>query len=107
MQSRTKKASPERSEGSLLLTGHAQRFADTNRRRRCLYVSRRERHGRKPQSRLSRPFKIRIVIDALRRVGFLFVALILVGAIFYYLTRAVQSSTAHVTRDDSPIHTAQ
>ena len=45
--------------------------------------------------------------DTLRRVGFLFVALILVGATFYYLTRAVQSSTAHVTRDDSPIHTAQ
>src|SRR5690348_8202566 len=30
----------ERSEGSLLLTGHVLRFADTNRRRRCLYLSR-------------------------------------------------------------------
>ena len=45
--------------------------------------------------------------DALRRIGFLLVALILVGTVFYYLTRAVQSSTAHATRDDSPIHSDQ
>ena len=45
--------------------------------------------------------------DAFRRAGFLLVALLLVGTVFYYLTRAVQSSTARATRDDSPIHTAQ
>jgi len=44
---------------------------------------------------------------ALRRIAFLLVALVLVGTVFYYLTRAVQSSTAHATRDDSPIHTEQ
>ncbi|MGH9575768.1 MAG: hypothetical protein ACRD40_19850 [Candidatus Acidiferrales bacterium] len=46
-------------------------------------------------------------LDAPRRVGFLLVALLLVGAVFYYLTRAVQSSTANATRDDSPLHTDQ
>lgn len=66
MQSRTQKCHPERSEGSLLLIGHVLRFADTNRRPRCLYVSRRKRHERKPQSRLFRPFKIRIFINAFR-----------------------------------------
>lgn len=43
--------------------------------------------------------------DGFRRVGFLLLALIIVGTVFFYLTRAVQSSTAHATRDDSPIHT--
>jgi hypothetical protein len=46
-------------------------------------------------------------IDVLRRVAFLLVALMLVGTVFYYLTRAVQSSTAHATRDDSPLHSDQ
>lgn len=45
--------------------------------------------------------------DGFRRAGFLLVALLLVGTVFYYLTRAVQSSTANATRDDSPIHTDQ
>jgi hypothetical protein len=45
--------------------------------------------------------------DRFRRAGFLLVALLVVGTVFYYLTRAVQSSTAHVTRDDSAIHTDQ
>ena len=45
--------------------------------------------------------------DAIRRIGVLLVALLIVGAVFYYLTRAVQSSTAHATRDDSPIHSDQ
>lgn len=45
--------------------------------------------------------------DGFRRAGFLLIALLLVGTVFYYLTRAVQSSTAHATRDDSPIHTDQ
>jgi predicted permease len=37
--------------------------------------------------------------DKLRRIGLLFVAAVLVGAVFYYLTRAVQTSTAHATGD--------
>ncbi|HEY6466352.1 MAG TPA: hypothetical protein VIY69_10200 [Candidatus Acidoferrales bacterium] len=45
--------------------------------------------------------------DGFRRAGFLLIALLLVGTVFYYLTRAVQSSTAHATRDDSPVHTDQ
>jgi hypothetical protein len=45
--------------------------------------------------------------DAVRRLGFLLVALIVVGAVFYCLTRTVQSSTAHATRDASPIHSDQ
>lgn len=45
--------------------------------------------------------------DGFRRAGFLLIALLLVGTVFYYLTRAVQSSTARATRDDSPIHTDQ
>ncbi len=45
--------------------------------------------------------------DGLRRMAFLLIALVLVGTVFYFLTRAVQSSTANATRDDSPIHTDQ
>jgi hypothetical protein len=42
--------------------------------------------------------------DLLRRIGFLLVALVVMGAVFFYLTRAVQTSTAHATSDDSPLH---
>lgn len=42
--------------------------------------------------------------DLLRRIGFLLVALVVMGALFFYLTRAVQTSTAHATSDDSPLH---
>jgi hypothetical protein len=42
--------------------------------------------------------------DVLRRIGFLLVALVVMGAVFFYLTRAVQTSTAHATSDDSPLH---
>jgi len=42
--------------------------------------------------------------EGLRRIAFLLVALMLVGTVFYYLTKTVQSSTAHATRDDSPLH---
>ena len=42
--------------------------------------------------------------DKLRRVGFLLVALLLVGGLFAYLTQAVQRSTAHATSDNSPLH---
>lgn len=45
--------------------------------------------------------------DKLRRLTFLVVALLAVGTIFYYLTRAVQSSTAHATSDNSALHTDQ
>ena len=45
--------------------------------------------------------------DKLRRVAFLLIALTLVGTIFFYLTRAAQSSTAHATSDSSPLHTDQ
>jgi hypothetical protein len=58
-------------------------------------------------SALSKSISSPTRFDTLRRVGFLLVALILMGLVFYYLTRAVQSSTAHATRNDSPIHTAQ
>jgi hypothetical protein len=40
----------------------------------------------------------------LRRIGFLLIALVVMGAVFFYLTRAVQTSTAHATSDDSPLH---
>ena len=42
--------------------------------------------------------------DKLRRVGFLLVALVLVGGLFAYLTSAVQNSTAHATSDNSSLH---
>jgi hypothetical protein len=42
--------------------------------------------------------------DVLRRIGFLLIALVVMGAVFFYLTRAVQTSTAHATSDDSPLH---
>lgn len=45
--------------------------------------------------------------DGFRRAGFLLIALLLVGTVFCYLTRAVQTSTARATRDDWPIHTNQ
>lgn len=45
--------------------------------------------------------------DKLRRLAFLLVALALVGTVFFYLTRAVQSSTAHATNDNSALHTDQ
>ncbi len=45
--------------------------------------------------------------EKLRRAGFLLLALLLVGTVFYYLTRAVQSSTAHATSDNSALHTDQ
>jgi hypothetical protein len=35
--------------------------------------------------------------DKLRRLAVLLVALIVMGTVFYYLTRAVQTSTAHAT----------
>jgi hypothetical protein len=42
--------------------------------------------------------------DKLRRIAFALVAIVIVGAVFYYLTRAVQTSTAHATSDESPLH---
>ena len=42
--------------------------------------------------------------DKLRRLVCFLVALVIVGAVFFYLTRAVQTSTAHATSDDSPLH---
>lgn len=45
--------------------------------------------------------------DGFRRAGFLLLALVIVGTVFFYLTRAVQTSTARATREDSPIHTDQ
>jgi hypothetical protein len=42
--------------------------------------------------------------DKLRRLAFVLVAIVIVGAVFYYLTRAVQTSTAHATSDESPLH---
>jgi hypothetical protein len=42
--------------------------------------------------------------DKLRRLAFLLVAVIAVGIVFYYLTGAVQSSTAHATSDDFALH---
>lgn len=58
-------------------------------------------------SAISKTASLTSRFDGLRRAGFLLVALLVVGMLFYYLTRAVQSSTAHATRDDSPIHTDQ
>ena len=43
-------------------------------------------------------------IDKLRRIAFVLVATVIAGAVFYYLTRAVQTSTAHATSDESPLH---
>ena len=43
-------------------------------------------------------------LDRMRRLGFVLVALVLVGVVFFYLTRAVQSSTAHATSGDSALH---
>ena len=42
--------------------------------------------------------------DVFRRIGFLLVALVVIGAAFFYLTRAVQTSTAHATSDGSSLH---
>ena len=42
--------------------------------------------------------------DKLRRIAFLLVAIVIVGGVFYYLTRTVQTSTAHATSDQSPLH---
>jgi hypothetical protein len=43
-------------------------------------------------------------LDKLRRIAFVLVAIVLVGGVFYYLTRAVQTSTAHATSDESALH---
>jgi hypothetical protein len=43
-------------------------------------------------------------VDKFRRAAFIVVGIILLGGLFYYLTRAVQSSTAHATSDDSALH---
>lgn len=43
----------------------------------------------------------------LRRAAYVLVALLVVGTVFYYLTRAVQTSTAHATSNDSPLHSDQ
>jgi hypothetical protein len=43
--------------------------------------------------------------DRWRQAGLLLIALLVVGTVFYYLTRAVQTSTARATGDDSPLHT--
>jgi hypothetical protein len=43
-------------------------------------------------------------LDKLRRIALVLVAIVLVGGVFYYLTRAVQTSTAHATNDESPLH---
>lgn len=39
-------------------------------------------------------------VDKLRRVGLIVVGIALLGGVFYYLTRAVQSSTAHATGEN-------
>jgi hypothetical protein len=38
-------------------------------------------------------------LDKLRRAAFIIVGIIVLGGVFYYLTRAVQTSTAHATGD--------
>jgi mannose/fructose/N-acetylgalactosamine-specific phosphotransferase system component IIC len=45
--------------------------------------------------------------DKLRRLAFIAVGIAALGGVFYYLTRAVESSTAHATSDDSALHTDQ
>jgi hypothetical protein len=39
-------------------------------------------------------------VDKLRRVALIAVGIALLGDVFYYLTRAVQSSTAHATGEN-------
>ena len=39
-------------------------------------------------------------VDKLRRVALIAVGIALLGGVFYYLTRAVQSSTAHATGEN-------
>jgi hypothetical protein len=39
-------------------------------------------------------------VDKLRRVALIDVGIALLGGVFYYLTRAVQSSTAHATGEN-------
>jgi hypothetical protein len=43
--------------------------------------------------------------EKLRRVACVIAALAVIAAVFYYLTRAVQTSTAHATGDSSSFHT--
>lgn len=38
-------------------------------------------------------------LDKLRRLAFILAGIVLLGGVFYFLTRAVQTSTAHATGD--------